>query len=147
MSDTRRVGIKQPRSHAGGLGGLQCGNQRRCSLVIVLVVGFAACGGTSAGTGDTTGCASGFVGEWVGHTQEDLLTLSSDGSFRYTGLDQCASTGTFSCPEPATMRISIQASDGGYCLPVGDYVCAVSLNGDAMSYDCTGDGALEYRRS
>jgi hypothetical protein len=43
------------------------------------------------------------------------------------------------------MRVSIDTSSGGLCLPAGDYTCAFVLNGNAMGYDC-GGGALQYHR-
>jgi hypothetical protein len=68
----------------------------------------------------------------------------------YSGADGCVSQGTYACPAASvtsgTMRVAIDSSSGGACLPAGNYTCAFALNGNAMAYDCTGAGQLQYRR-
>jgi hypothetical protein len=96
------------------------------------------------------GCASVVVGTWAGATVDDSITISANRSFRYSGVDACTSNGSFTCPSSnvmsGTMPVNIATSSGGTCLPAGDYVCAFTLTGDSMAYDCTGSGALQYTR-
>jgi hypothetical protein len=114
------------------------------SLVLVGAV-VAGCGSSD----DDSRCASGAVGTWSGTRQADSITISADGSFRYSGVGGCISSGTFACPDKTitsgTMRVSINTSSGGLCLPAGDYTCAFALNGNGMGYDC-GGGSLQYQR-
>ena len=114
------------------------------SLVLVTAI-ILGCGDSV----DDAGCASGAVGTWSGTTQPDQIKISADGSFSYSGVGGCISSGTFSCPDKTvtsgTMRVSINTSSGGLCLPAGDYTCAFALNGNAMAYDC-GGGTLQYQR-
>lgn len=119
------------------------------SCLTVLTCVACSSTGDDADTTDK-GCASAVVGTWQGTTQSDEITISSNGAFRYAGVDGCVSTGTFACPDKSltsgTMQVSIASSAGGACLPAGAYVCAFGLNGNAMGYDCTGTGTLQYRR-
>lgn len=118
-----------------------------CSSLVI-----AGCGSEdSDDSSSSEDCTSTVVGTWEGTTQSDQITIGSDGAFRYEGIDGCVSTGTFACPDASlssgTMQVSISASGGGTCLPAGDFVCAFGLNGNAMAYDCTGTGALQYQRT
>lgn len=116
--------------------------------------GPVACGGTATDANDETplanGCPSSVVGTWQGTTQQDELRLAGDGAFRYRGFDGCDNAGTFACPEsnlsPGTMQVSVTDSTGGYCLTEGTHSCQVSLNGNTMAYDCSGEGNLHYQR-
>ncbi len=123
---------------------------KRLCLIVTLFT-LTAC--SSNGDDDdstSTGCASAVVGTWQGTTQSDEIAISSNGAFRYAGVDGCVSTGTFACPDKTltsgTMQVSIASSAGGLCLPAGSYVCKFALNGNAMGYDCTGTGLLQYKR-
>jgi len=95
-------------------------------------------------------CGSALVGRWMGATRNDAIVITSDGSFSYSGPDGCSSQGTFTCPPVGAvaggMPVSVGSSSGGLCLPTGNYMCAFEVRGNAMGYDCTGSGALKYKR-
>lgn len=44
------------------------------------------------------------------------------------------------------LAASPDTSSGGACLPAGNFTCAFALNGNAMGYDCTGTGQIQYRK-
>jgi len=106
--------------------------------------------GGDAGEMDNETCAAGVVGTWLGVTVDDRIEISADGSFRYSGVDGCTSTGSFVCPESTmtsgSMQVFIDTSGGGSCLSAGGYICTYVLTGDSMAYDCTRGGSLEYTR-
>lgn len=98
---------------------------------------------------DDSACGSKVVGSWTGTTVGDSITIESGGAFSYRGADGCVSKGSFSCPDASvtqgSMKVSVDSSSGGTCLPAGDYSCQFALNGNAMAYNC-GGGALQYKR-
>src|SRR5687768_5153264 len=121
----------------------------RCWITIAML--SVACGSSGKGEKDDEEvCGHPIVGTWVGTTQNDSITISGDKTFRYSGPDGCVSNGTFACPvdtaTQGTLQVSINSSTGGLCVPAGNYTCAFAINGNAMGYDCTGGGALQYRR-
>lgn len=117
-------------------------------FLAVMLVTAAGCGNSDDASGGS--CSSGVVGSWTGTAQNDRITISADKSFKYSGVDGCVSQGSFGCPDASvtsgTMRVTIDSSSGGACLPAGTYTCAFALNGNAMAYDCTGTGSLQYKR-
>jgi hypothetical protein len=117
-------------------------------FLAVALFSAAGCGNSDDASPD--GCASGVVGSWMGTTQNDRITISGNKSFKYSGVDGCVSQGSFGCPDASvtsgTMRVTIDSSSGGSCLPAGAYTCAFALNGNAMGYDCIGTGLLQYKR-
>jgi hypothetical protein len=126
----------------------------RLVAVAAFAVGCGSDGGGSApeATGGTASvdCTHAAVGSWVGVGRQDALTMSRDGSFSFSGTDGCVNGGAFECPRAGstsgTMRVTVYASTGGTCLAVGEYTCAFSASGNALSYDCTGTGVLQYQR-
>jgi hypothetical protein len=116
----------------------------------MLLVGVACLGCDDSGDDNAVTCPSAVVGTWAGNPQNDQITISSNGSFLYSGVSGCVSSGSFACPEATvtsgTMQVLIGSSSGAGCLPAGDYTCAFTLEEDALSYDCTGSGSLQYRR-
>lgn len=102
------------------------------------------------GANSTGSCASALVGRWLGTTRNDAIVTTGDGSFSYSGPDGCSSQGTFNCPPVGAVfggvRVSVGSSSGGLCLPPGNFTCAFTVKGRAMEYDCTGGGALKYKR-
>jgi hypothetical protein len=121
---------------------------RLLSAIGLLLIGCGS--GDESGGGQADGCTHPAVGTWVGVAQNDRITLFADAKFEYSGPDGCLSNGTFACPAAGftqgTMQVSINSSTGGACLPAGTYTCAFGINGNAMDYDCTGNGAIQYRR-
>ena len=111
-----------------------------------------ACGGTveSSSANSNPACTSPVVGNWLGTTRSDHLVIGSSTAFNYTGVDGCTDRGTIECPDPklssGTLRVHVESSTAGSCLSGGDYSCAFDVNGVSMDYDCTGSGALRYRR-
>lgn len=128
------------------------------------LTGVTACGGTTTdgnGNGNdkdedndepplANGCNVRVAGTWQGSTQPDELVLAGDGSFRYIGFDGCENSGTFACPDAsaskASMKVSVSESTGGYCLAKGTHTCSFDLSGNTLTYDCSGEGNLHYRR-
>jgi hypothetical protein len=119
---------------------------------IFISIAVAGCGSTDSGDSSAAGggCSSGVVGSWSGVSRQDRIEISGDKSFKYSGPDGCVSQGSYACPPPSvtsgTMRVTVDTSSGGACLPAGNFTCAFALNGNAMGYDCTGTGQLQYRK-
>ena len=132
--------------------GVECSSRVlvRAGLLVVLV-NLVGCGSDDSEDDQAGGCASVVVGEWIGASQADSMSIGADGSFRYSGPDGCMSSGSLSCPDPTlasgTLHVTIDVSGGGRCLPAGNYICFFELNGDSLLYDCTGAGGLSYIRS
>jgi hypothetical protein len=121
-------------------------------VVAALLVCVASLGCDDAGDDPPASvtCPSAVVGTWAGVQQSDEITISGDGTFRYVGVSECVSSGSFACPDEAlaagAMEVAIESSTGAGCLPTGHYTCAFTLEADAMSYDCTGLVSLQYQR-
>ena len=115
-------------------------------VAVFLIVMTSGCS-QSGGDGKSS-CNSPLVGTWRS-AGSDMLSLNSDLSFELKGGDGCQSGGSGSCPGQitnGTIKLSIEYSSGGICLPAGDYVCSFDLqNNTRLSQNC-GYGTLVYYR-
>jgi hypothetical protein len=108
--------------------------------LVILTLLVAACGGDGK-------CASDFNGHWVGTTLTDAVDIGANCEFQYTGVGGCKSSGTYAAPiaGQGTVKVSIDTSTGGLCLPAGDYVCAYSVSPTTFTFNC-GSGTASYSR-
>ena len=126
---------------------------RRFHLTVVLFAGVAlACGGEigSSSSNSDPLCTNPIVGNWFGTTQSDHLAIGNTNAFTYSGVDGCTNHGTIDCPDAnissGSLRVHVSDSTGGACLATGDHTCAFTVTGSFLQYDCSGSGALHYRR-
>ena len=114
---------------------------------LLTMVSLAALVGCSPSGGDgKSSCDSPLVGSWKS-TDGDVLNLHSNLSFELNGGDGCQSGGSGSCPgqiTDGTVKLSIEYSSGGTCLPAGDYVCSFDMpNNSTLNQNC-GFGTLTF---
>ena len=114
------------------------------SLIAMILTSCSQSGGDGGSS-----CDSPIVGNWQS-SRLDVLKLTSNSSFELNGGDGCQSGGTGICPGQITngsIKLSVEYSSGGTCLPAGDYVCYFDLpNNDTLRQDCGYGMITWYRR-
>lgn len=118
----------------------------QCLLTVLMIILLSGC--SQSGGDGSSSCDSPLIGNWQS-SRSDILRLKSDLSFELNGGDGCQSGGSGSCPgniTNGTIKLSVEYSSGGTCLPAGDYVCSFSVsNNNTLSQNC-GYGTVIFSR-